>query len=132
MPTVSGRHKDSGGIPRRIRSTALRAAPDGRASVRAEYQAAGRHPGAGGDQHRAVAAHLVDRGAADLADGLGDAVHAVDVRLAQLAAVRVEGQDPTQLDGPAGDEVPGLAARAETQLLQLQQNIRREVVVENG
>src|SRR4029077_4219414 len=122
-----------------IGSTTLRAARDGRgsvraedASVRAEDKAAGRHPGPGGDQDRAVAAHLIDRDAADLANGLGDEVHAVDVRLAQLAAVRIEGQDPVQLDGPAGDELPGLAARAETQLLQLQQNIRREVGVQNG
>src|SRR5262249_56087181 len=100
------------------RSTALRAARDRRASVWAEDQAAGRHPSTGGDQHRAVAAHLVDRGAADLADGLGDAVHAVDVRLAQLAAVWVEGQDPIQLDGPAGDEVPGPAPGGQTPPLQ--------------
>src|SRR5262249_22635212 len=127
---VSGRDYEYFGMPETWAQITARSAC--RSLIRAEDQAAGRHPGARGDQHRAVAAHLVDRGAADLADGLGDAVHAVDVRLAQLAAMRVEGQGPIQLDGPAGDEVPGLAAGAETQLLQLQQNIRREVVVENG
>ena len=48
---------------------------------------------------------LVDRRAADLADGLGDAVHAVDVGLAELAAVGVERQPAAELDGAVGDEV---------------------------
>ena len=93
-------------MPGRSRSWVLarsRPAAYCQALVRAEYQAAGRHPGAGGDQHRAVAAHLVDRGAADLADGLGDAVHAVDVRLAQLATVSVDGQPTTYLDRAVGN-----------------------------
>src|SRR5207248_10945487 len=85
----------------------------------AEDEAAGGDAGAGGDQHRAVPGYLVDRGAADLADRLGDAVHAVDVGLAKLAAVRVQRQRPAQFYGPVGDEVPGLPARAETKLLQL-------------
>ena len=68
---------------------------DSRADMRAvtwlrEDQAAGGDAGAGGYQEGAVAGDLVDGGAAELADRLGDAVHAVDVRLAQLAAVRVE------------------------------------------
>ena len=95
-------------------------------------EGAGGDAGAGGDQDRAVAGDLVDRGAADLADRLGDAVHAVDVGLAELAAVRVERQPAAQLDGAVGDEVPGLAARAEAELLQLHQHVRGEVVVEHG
>ena len=57
--------------------------------IRAEDEAAGGDAGAGGDQHRPVPGHLVDRGAANLADRLGDAVHAVDIGLTELAAVRV-------------------------------------------
>jgi hypothetical protein len=48
---------------------------------------AGGDPDARCDQDRAVARYLVDGGAADLPDPLGDAVHAVDVGLAELAAV---------------------------------------------
>jgi 3-oxosteroid 1-dehydrogenase len=57
-----------------------------------EDQAAGGHAGAGGHQDRAIAGHLVDRCPADLADRLGDAVHPVDVGLAELAAVGVQRQ----------------------------------------
>ena len=41
---------------------------------------------------------LVDARAADLTHRLGDAVHAVDVRLAELAAVRVQRQLTAELD----------------------------------
>src|SRR5207302_7818165 len=95
-------------------------------------QAAGGDAGARGDQDRAVAGNLIDRGAADLADRLGDAVHAVDVGLAELAAVRVDGQAAAQLDRAARDEVPGLAATTEAELLQLDEHIRGEVVVQHG
>src|SRR5690348_11112990 len=112
--------------------TTRAAPPTGRAAclIGAEDEAAGGDAGAGRDQHRSVPRYLVDRGAADLADRLGDAVHAVDIGLAELAAVRVQWQGPAQFDRPAGDEVPGLPARAETKLLQLQQDVRGEVVVE--
>src|SRR5260370_33928711 len=73
-------------------------------------EAAGGDAGAGSDQDRAVAGDLVDRGTADLADRLGDAVHAVDVGLAELAAVRVDRQAAAQLDRAAGGEGPCLAA----------------------
>src|SRR6266481_4020903 len=66
-------------------------------SLYGQDEAAGGDAGAGGDQDRAVAGHLVDGGAADLADRLGDAVHAVDVGLAELPAVRVYGQAAAQL-----------------------------------
>src|SRR5207248_6836783 len=98
----------------------------------AEDEAAGGDAGARGDQHRAVAGDLVDRGAADLADRLGDAVHAVDVSLAELTPVRVDRQAAAQLDRAAGDEVPGLTAPAEAQLLQLDEHVRGEVVVQHG
>src|SRR6185312_14020784 len=98
----------------------------------ADDQAAGGNAGARGDQDRAVTRDLVDRGAADLADRLGDAVHAVDVGLAELATVRVDRQAAAQLDRAAGDEVPGLAAPAEAELLQLDEHVRGEVDVQDG
>jgi len=61
----------------------------------------------------------------------GDAIHAVDVRLVQLTAVRVDRQPATDLDRTVGDEILGLALPAETQLLQLDQRERREVVRQN-
>src|SRR5271167_3498274 len=93
-------------------------------------QAAGGDAGAGGDQDGAVAGDLVDGGAADLADRLGDAVHAVDVGLAQLAAVGIDRQAAVQLDRAAGDEIPGLAAPAEAEFLQLDEHVGGEVVVQ--
>src|SRR5262249_56676656 len=69
--------------------------------------------------------------AADLTNRLRDAVHAVDVRLAELAAVRVERQAAADLDVPVLHEVFGLAARAEAELLELYQHEGREVVVED-
>src|SRR3984957_1089534 len=101
-------------------------------SLYGQDEAAGGDAGAGGDQDRAVAGDLVDRGAADLADRLGDAVHAVDVGLAELAAVRVERQPAAHFDGAVGDEVPGLPRGAEAELLQLHQHVRGEVVVQHG
>jgi len=51
-------------------------------------------PVTGGDDHVLNVVGLVDGGAADLADGLGDAVHPVDVRLAQLTPVRIDRNRP--------------------------------------
>ncbi len=76
--------------------------------------------------------YLVDRGAADLAHPLGDAVHAVQVGLAELAAVRVERQLAVQLQVSVRDEMACLAPAAEAQLLQLDEHERREMVVEHG
>src|ERR1700712_6082958 len=73
----------------------------------AEDEAGGGDAGAGGDEDVVGVGDLVDRGATDLADRLGDAVHAVDVGLAELAAVGVEGEPATDLDGPVGDEPGG-------------------------
>ena len=94
-------------------------------------EARGRHAGTGGDEHVLDVGHLVHRRAAQLAHALGDAVHAVDVGLAELAAVGVDRQPAADLDRAVGDEVLGLAPAAEPQLLQLNQRERREVVVED-
>src|SRR6266508_6871543 len=67
----------------------LRAAGD-HSAIDTEDEAAGRDSGAGGDEDVLDVGDLVDAGAADLADGLGDSVHPVDVRLAELTAVRVQ------------------------------------------
>jgi hypothetical protein len=55
----------------------------------------------------------------------------VDVSLAELAAMRVQRQPPSDLDRAARDEVPCLAARAKAELLQLHQHIRREMVIQD-
>ena len=75
--------------------------------------------------------HLVDRGSPDLAHTLGDAVHAVQVGLAQLAPVGVDGQPATDLDVAVAHEVLGLALAAEAELLELVEDVRGEVVVED-
>src|SRR5262252_7415746 len=65
-----------------------------------EDEAARRHAGPRRDQHVRDVGDLVHRRAADLTNGLRHAVHAVDVRLAELAAVRVERQGAADLDVP--------------------------------
>ena len=90
-----------------------------------------RHAGAGGDEHMLDVGHLVHRRAAQLAHAFGDAVHAVDVGLAQLTAVGVDRQPAADLDRTVGDEILGLAPAAEPQLLELDQRERREVVIQN-
>ncbi len=97
-----------------------------------EDQSGGRHARSSGDQHMLDAVDLVDRGTPQLAHALGDAVHAVDVGLAELPAVGVDRQPPADLDGAAGNEVLGLALTAETELLELDQRVRGEVVIEDG
>src|SRR5260221_2772860 len=98
---------------------------------RGQDQAAGRNSRSCGHQDGTISWYLVDRVPAHLPDGFGDPVHAVDVRLTELAAMRIKWQPPADLDRPAGDEVPRLTARAETQLFELHQNIRREVVIQD-
>ena len=93
-------------------------------TLAAGRNSAGGDAGTGSDQDGAVAGDLVDSRAADLADRLGDAVHAVNVRLAQLAAVRVEREPAAELNGTAGEKRPGLAALAKTQLFELHQDVR--------
>ena len=74
---------------------------------------------------------LVHRGAAQLPHTFGDAVHAVDVGLAELAAVSIDRQPAADLDRTVFDVVLGLTLAAEPQLLQLNQGERREVVIED-
>ena len=74
---------------------------------------------------------LVGGRAADQAHALGDAVHAVDVGLAELAAVGVDREAAAELDVAVADEVLRLAAPAEAELLELRQHERREVVVDD-
>ena len=59
-------------------------------SASAQNQARSRHTGARRHQYMLDVVHLVHRGAAQLADPLGDTVHTVDVSLAELAAVGVD------------------------------------------
>ena len=59
--------------------------------------------------HPARIAVLVHRRAAHLAHAFGDAVHAVDVGLAELAAVGVDRQPAAELDRAVAHEVLGLA-----------------------
>ncbi len=73
--------------------------------------------------------HRVHRRPPQLPYALGDSVHAVNVGLTELSAVRVDRQPPADLDRTVGDEVFGLTSTAEPQLLQLNQRERREVVV---
>src|SRR4029077_85274 len=96
------------------------------ASLYGQDEAARGNASTGGGQDRAGAGALVDRGAADLADRLGDAVHAVNVGLAELAAVRVERQATAHFDGAVGDEVPGLPGAAEAELLEAHEHRRGE------
>src|SRR5690606_5165852 len=93
---------------------------------------AGGDSGARRDEHVPYGVGLVDGGATDQPDALGDAVHAVDVGLAELAAVGVDRQPAPHLQVAVGDEVAGLSPGAEAQLLQLRQHQRGEVVVQDG
>jgi len=90
------------------------------------------HAGAGGDQHVFDVVDLVVRCSTDLAHTLGDAVHPVDVRLAQQPAIGVDGEFPTQREPFDGGEVFGLAAPAESEFLELGEDEWREMVVDEG
>ena len=73
---------------------------------------------------------LVVGGAPHLADTFGDAVHPVDVGLAEQAAVGVDRQLAAERKALDRREVLGLATTAEPQLLELGEHERGEVVVE--
>src|SRR5690348_14036166 len=105
--------------------------PAGRDSVGAEDERAGWNARAGGDEHVLDSVDLVHRRAPHLTHSFGDAVHAVDVRLAQLAPVRVDREPAAELDVAVAEELLGLAPPAEAELLELQQHQRREVVVDH-
>src|ERR1044072_4959146 len=93
-------------------------------AVCAEEKPGCRYPGACGDQCAGGVRHLVDGGAAYLADGLRYPVHPVQIGLAELATVGVERQRAL------GDASRRLASSAEAELLQLHQHEGREVVIE--
>ena len=97
----------------------------------AENQAAGGNPGTGGHHHILDILHRVHRGSANLAHGFADAVHAVDVGLAELSAVGVDGQASPELDVAVADEVLRFALLAEAELLELGQDKGGEVVVDD-
>src|SRR3954469_10350096 len=101
-------------------------------TVGAEHQRGRRDTGATGDEHVLGAADLVDRRAAHLAHALGDAVHAVQVGLAQLTAMGVDRQPAAELDAAVGEEVLRLTTPAEAELLELGEHERREGGVEHG
>src|SRR5580692_5451239 len=84
-----------------------------------------------GDQHVAHVLDLVHRRTADLAYAFGHAVHAVDVRLAEQAAVCIDGQTAVDGDCAALDEILGLAATTETKAFDLREHERREGIVEH-
>src|SRR5215217_305684 len=87
---------------------------------------AGGHTGTCGHEDVLDVRDLVVRSTADLAHALGDAVHAVQVGLAELPAVGVDRQPTADLDVAARHEVLGLAALAEAELLELLQDERGE------
>src|SRR5215203_4521552 len=106
------------GRPRRLPaagSGALATGADRRydLAVGPQHDAAGGDAGAGGDEHVLDAVHLVDGGPPHLTHALGDAVDAVDVGLAQLAAVGVGGQATAQFQVAVTHELLGLALLAE-------------------
>ena len=87
--------------------------------------------GPAGDQRDLGALDLVDRGAAELLDRLAHVGHADDVGLREVAAVRVHGDGAAwPADVALGDERAALADRAEAVVLELHDDHRREVVVE--
>src|SRR3990172_11770203 len=88
----------------------------------AEDHGAGGHADPRGHEHVAVLLGLVRRRAADQPHALDHAVHAVDVGLRELTAVRVGGQAPGQAEVPVLHEVLRLAALRETERLELEQH----------
>src|SRR3954471_11916430 len=112
--------------PRGYRSVRCRRAVD------AEDERARGYAGSGGHQHVLYRWDLVDRCGANLPDAFGDAIHAVDVCLTELTAVRIDRQLAAELDAAVGNEVLRLTALAEPELLELGQHERREVVVDDG
>src|SRR3954464_4270695 len=100
-------------------------------TIDAEHQRACGHAGAAGHENVLGIVDLVDRGAPHRPGAFGDAVHSMQICLAELAAVRVDGQPAAELDRAVGDEVLRLARIAEAELLQLRQDERCEVVVEH-
>src|SRR4051794_39213421 len=86
----------------------------GRSAVGRQDDGAVRDRRSAGDEHVVDGlGGLVDGGAADQPDALGNPVDPVDVALTQLAPVRVDREAAVELQVACGDEVLGLAAAAE-------------------
>src|SRR2546428_153269 len=86
-----------------------------------------------GHQGDLGAGHLVDGLAAQLFDGLAHVSHADDVGLREVAAVGVDRDPPRWVaDAAPGHERTALADAAEAVVLQLHQDHRAEVVIEQG
>src|SRR6516162_11541764 len=99
---------------------------------RSEDQAAGGHACSRRDEHVLDVVDLVVGSTAHLAHTLGDAVHAVDIGLAEQPAVGVDRQLPTERQPIHGGEVLGFTTPAETEFLELREHERREMVVDEG
>src|ERR1700730_15342254 len=128
-------------MPRPMPSPAPVDPPHGHASpsrrgatsaVGAQDQGARRHPGPRGHEDMIGVRNLVDGATANLPNAFGDAVHPVQIGLAELPAVGVDGQSSAHPDLAGADEVLGLAPAAEPELLELRKDERGEVVVDHG
>src|SRR6201996_5242603 len=126
----NGNSASSMGPPWAVRSASLgMIVPSAR---RCQNQPTGRHSGARGDQHVLDIVHLVVRRPADLAHALGDPVHAVDVCLTEQPAVGVDREFATERKPLDGREILGFAPPAETEFLELCEDERREMVIDEG
>ena len=83
-------------------------------------------------QHVLDVFHLVRRRAPDLADGFRHEIHAVDVGLADQAAIRRERDRAVESDVAVLDEGRGLAGLAEAHRLEVPEDGDREMVVEHA
>src|ERR1035441_9273745 len=100
-------------------------------SLSEERAAHGEAGGATGDQRHLGPVDLIDRIAAQLLHGLAYVGHADDVRLRQVAAVRVHGDRASLPSNVAvGHERTSLADRTKAVVLELHDDQRGEVVVE--
>src|SRR5271156_6033181 len=97
-----------------------------------ENQPTGRYPGAGRDQDVLDVVDLVVGGSTHLPHTLGDAVHTVDVSLAEQPPVGVDRERSTERQPLDGGEVFSFAAPAESEFLELCEHKRREMVVDEG
>ena len=97
-----------------------------------EDHSARRHACPCGHDHVLDVGDLIDRSAADLAHRFGDPVHSVQVTLAKLPSVGVDGQCAAHLDVAIADEVLGLTPAAPTELLDGEEHEGREGVIEDS
>src|SRR5580704_7494694 len=98
----------------------------------AQDECAGRYRGAGRDEDVLRIGDLVRRRSAELPHGLGDGVHAVHVALPDLAAMRIQRKRSVHRQRTRSDELGAFSRQAESQCLELEQDARREVVVQHG